>query len=124
MCSARRGSRSAERSDMPIQSDSHAHLTMEAFDPDREQVIERCRAAGLAHVITISSYRGDARRCADLAARHDFIHFAAGLHPHEAKDWSDEVARDLRAAAQSPKAVANGEIGPDYHLHHSTPQDQ
>src|SRR5882724_9195984 len=109
---------------MPIQSDSHAHLTMDAFDADREQVIERCREAGLAHVITISSYRGDARRCADLAARHDFIHFAAGLHPHEAKDWNDEVARDLRAAAIDPKAVAIGEIGLDYHYNHSPPEAQ
>ena len=109
---------------MPIQSDSHAHLTMDAFDADREQVIERCREAGLAHVITISSYRGDARRCADLAARHDFIHFASGLHPHEAKDWNDEVARDLRAAAAEPKAVAIGEIGLDYHYNYSPPEAQ
>ncbi len=109
---------------MPTHSDSHAHLTMAAFDPDREQVIERCREAGLAHVITVSSYRGDAQRCADLAARHDFIHFTAGLHPHEAKDWSDEVARDLRAAAAHPKAVAIGEIGLDYHYNYSEPEAQ
>lgn len=109
---------------MPIHSDSHAHLTMEAFDPDREQVIERCRGAGLAHVITVSSYRGDAMRCADLAERYDFIHFTAGLHPHEAKDWSDEVERDLRTAAAHPKAVAIGEIGLDYHYNRSPPEAQ
>ena len=100
---------------MPLYSDSHAHLTMEPFDPDREEVIARARAAGLAHVVTVSSYRGDAARCADLAARHDVLHFTAGLHPHEAKDWSDEVARGLREAALRPKAVAIGEIGLDYH---------
>ncbi len=63
-------------------SDSHAHLTLEQFDPDREEVIARARDAGLVHVITVSSYLGDSERCADLAARHDFIHFTAGLHPH------------------------------------------
>ena len=104
---------------MPVLSDSHAHLTMDRFDADRDAVIARAREAGLAHVITISSYIGDAGRCADLASRHDFIHFTAGVHPHEAKDWTDEVARDVREAAGRPKAVAIGEIGLDYHYDHS-----
>jgi TatD DNase family protein len=100
---------------MPGYSDSHAHLTLEAFEPDRDAVIARARDAGLEHIVTISSSLGDAARCADLAARHGFIHFAAGLHPHEAKAWTEEVARDLRDAAARPKAVAIGEIGLDYH---------
>ena len=33
-----------------IFADSHAHLTAEAFDPDREAVLERARAAGRAAV--------------------------------------------------------------------------
>jgi TatD DNase family protein len=100
---------------MLVHSDSHAHLTMEPFDADREAVIQRAREAGLRYIVTVSSYRGDAARCADLAARFDFIHFTAGLHPHEARYWSEEVERDLRAAAARPKIVAIGEIGLDYH---------
>lgn len=100
---------------MAAYSDSHAHLTLEPFDPDRDAVIARAREAGLVHLVTVSSYLGDADRCADLAARHDFIHFTAGLHPHEARHWTDDVADGLRAAARRPKAVAIGEIGLDYH---------
>jgi TatD DNase family protein len=98
-----------------MHSDSHAHLTMQPFDDDRDAVIARARDAGLVHIVTISSYIGDAARCADLAARHDFIHFSAGVHPHEAKGWNVEVARGIRDAARRPKAVAIGEIGLDYH---------
>ena len=100
---------------MPVYSDSHAHLTLDAFDGDREEVLARARGAGLRHIVTVSSYIGDAERCADLAARHDFIHFTAGVHPHEAKDWRDPVADGVRRAARRPKAVAIGEIGLDYH---------
>jgi TatD DNase family protein len=104
-------------------SDSHAHLTMEPFDPDREAVIARAREAGLRHVVTVSSYVGDAEKCAALARRHDFIHFTAGVHPHEARLWTDEVAAATREAARRPKCVAIGEIGLDYHYDRS-PRDR
>ena len=103
-------------------SDSHAHLTLEHFDPDREVVIARARDAGIARLITVSSFLGDAEACAGLASRHDFIHFTAGVHPHEAKSWTPEVARAIRQAAARPKAVAIGEIGLDYHYDFS-PRD-
>src|SRR5438445_298822 len=108
---------------MTAHSDSHAHLTMEPFDADRDAVIARAREAGLRYVVTVSSYRGDAARCADLAARHDFIHCTAGLHPHEAKDWSAAIESELRTAAARPKIAAIGEIGLDYHYDYS-PRDR
>ncbi|HYV84486.1 MAG TPA: TatD family hydrolase [Patescibacteria group bacterium] len=109
---------------MPIASDSHAHLTDARFDADRDAVIARARTAGLAHIVTVPTRIGDADRCADLAAAHDFIHFTAGVHPHEAKDWSLEVARALERAARRPKSVAIGEIGLDYHYNMSPPSEQ
>jgi len=109
---------------VPIASDSHAHLTDARFDADRDAVIARARTAGLAHIVTVPTRIGDADRCADLAAAHDFIHFTAGVHPHEAKDWSLEVARALERAARRPKSVAIGEIGLDYHYNMSPPSEQ
>jgi len=103
-------------------SDSHAHLTLEPFDADREAVIARAREAGLVRVITVSSYIGDAPACAALAETHDFIHFTAGVHPHEAKSFTREAAEEVRSAAARPKAVAIGEIGLDYHYDYS-PRD-
>lgn len=113
-----------DRPSLPtVYSDSHAHLTMEAFDADREAVIARARDAGLQHIVTISSYVGDAGRCADLASRHDFIHFTAGVHPHDARHWDAVIAAGIRDAARHPKAVAIGEIGLDYHYDRS-PRDR
>ncbi|HKB07742.1 MAG TPA: TatD family hydrolase [Candidatus Polarisedimenticolia bacterium] len=105
-------------------SDSHAHLTLEHFDPDRDAVIARARAAGLVRIITVSSFIGDAEACAALAARHDFIHFTAGVHPHEAKSFTPEAAEGIRRAAALPRAVAIGEIGLDYHYDFSPREAQ
>jgi len=107
-----------------VLSDSHAHLTLEHFDPDRDEVIARARAAGIERLVTVSSFIGDAAACAELAARHDFIHFTAGVHPHEAKSWTPAVAESIRQAAARPKAVAIGEIGLDYHYDFSPREDQ
>jgi TatD DNase family protein len=114
----------ASRTDAPVFSDSHAHLTDDRFDADRHAAIARAREAGLRHIITVSSRVGDAEACADLAAAHDLIHFPAGVHPHEAKDWSLAVARGIERALGRPKAVAIGEIGLDYHFNYSPPAEQ
>jgi len=104
---------------MPVYSDSHAHLTMDRFDDDRDLVIARAIDAGVRQMITVSSYIGDAGRCAELAARHPALHFTAGVHPHEARYWNAAVKSEVRDAAGRPKAVAIGEIGLDYHYDHS-----
>jgi TatD DNase family protein len=106
-----------------IFTDSHAHLTLEAFDDDREEVILRARAAGLSYLCTIGSLARDAAQAASLADRHDFIYFTAGLHPHDAKLWDDSCPGRLEALSAHPRFVAIGEIGLDYHYDYS-PRDR
>ena len=108
----------------PAWSDSHVHLTDERFASDLDAVIERARAAGLTGLVTVSTYLGDGDRCAELAAAHDFIRFAVGVHPHEAKHWNLEASRAVERAVRRPKAVAVGEIGLDYHYNRSPPKEQ
>ena len=107
-----------------VWSDSHAHLTDERFAADLDAVIARARAAGLARLVTVASRLGDGDACAGLAAAHDFVSFAVGVHPHEAKHWSLETARAIERSARRPKCVAIGEIGLDYHYSLSPPKEQ
>ncbi len=106
-----------------IFTDSHAHLTLDAFDADREEVILRAREAGLRYLCTIGSLARDAEAAAALAARHDFLYHTAGLHPHDAKLWDGASGGRLEALAASPRLLALGEIGLDYHYDHS-PRDR
>jgi len=105
--------------------DTHCHLEMSPFDPDREAVIQRARDAGLEAMITIGSdLKGNVGGVA-LAQKDDFIYAAVGFHPHDAKDFTEDIFNQIKAWT-SPvqevgkrKVVAIGEIGLDYHYDHS-----
>lgn len=110
---------------MPGFIDSHAHLADPAFDPDRADVIERARQAGATSIVCIGESVATARRAAELAAAHPgFVHFTAGVHPHDAAAFAAD--RDIPAirALCERGAVAVGECGLDYHYDHSPRQAQ
>jgi TatD DNase family protein len=104
--------------------DSHAHLDDSDFDPDRTAVIERARAAGLRYILVAGGGAGHDRLESPLAIAesHDWIYASVGVHPHEARHFTDSHAEKIRQLAQHPKVVAVGEIGLDYHYDHS-PRD-
>jgi TatD DNase family protein len=54
----------------------------------------------------------------------DRIYVGAGVHPHHAKDYSDEVEAELKELHKSDKVVAWGEMGLDYHYNQSPPEVQ
>ena len=95
---------------------------MKEFDQDREEVIARSRAAGIEALVTIGSDIEGTLKGADLAERHDSIYCSVGIHPHDAKDFTDKTYRVLRDLAANAKVVAIGETGLDYHYDHS-PRD-
>jgi TatD DNase family protein len=106
--------------------DSHAHLEMEQFDADREQMIARARAAGVETIIAIGSGTGPGSLdCAiQLAEKYPFIYATIGIHPHEAKLASEADFAELAELARRPKVIAWGEIGLDYYYDHSPRERQ
>lgn len=104
--------------------DSHAHLDVADFDPDREAVIERARAAGLKYVLLIADLaRPESITAArELAERHEGFYWAAGIDPHQAAAAREEHFESLLKLAANPKFVAVGEIGLDYY-HDRAPRD-
>jgi TatD DNase family protein len=101
--------------------DSHAHLEMEPFDSDREQMMARAREAGLEKIVAIGSGTGPGSLDCGirLAERHDFLYATIGIHPHEAKLATDTDFRELETLSRRPKVIAWGEIGLDYFYDHS-----
>jgi TatD DNase family protein len=101
--------------------DSHAHLEMEHFDADREQMIARARDAGIEKIVAIGSGTGPGSLdCGlQLAGKYEFIFATIGIHPHEAKLASDADFQELEQLAKRPKVIAWGEIGLDYFYDHS-----
>ncbi|HXH13931.1 MAG TPA: TatD family hydrolase [Alphaproteobacteria bacterium] len=107
--------------------DSHAHLDMPQFDADRPDVIARARQAGVAAILTLGIDGPSSQRAVALAQEYDGVYAAVGVHPHEAKHATPETYKALVALARARSAnriIAWGEIGLDYHYHHSPPEIQ
>jgi TatD DNase family protein len=101
--------------------DSHAHLEMEQFDADREQMIARARENGVEKIVAIGSGTGPGSLdCGiQLAEQYEFIYATVGIHPHEAKLAREADFQELEQLALRPKVIAWGEIGLDYFYDHS-----
>lgn len=116
--------------------DTHCHLDM--YDEDRDAVIHRAKEAGIEALITIGSEPKSNAINLSIAEQYDLVYVSVGIHPHDAKDFTDETQNQLRTwATGSPqpdspliphpsslpsKIVAIGETGLDYHYDHS-PRD-
>ncbi len=103
--------------------DSHCHLADPALAPDTGAVLARARTAGVGHVVAVGENPERARQSIALAERQPGVSATAGLHPHEAKDWTPEVSAWLAETLRHPAVVAVGETGLDYHYDFS-PRDR
>lgn len=107
--------------EVPSFIDTHTHLTFHQFDEDREDVIRRAWDAGLSSVIAVGAGEGIAGNEAAiaLAKRNDRIFATVGIHPHDAKDATEEWYSKLAGLATNERVVAIGELGLDYYHKHS-----
>jgi len=107
-------------------TDSHAHLDMEDFDHDREEVVERAFEGGLQGILCpadLTSRRG-LELTLGLADRFPHLWAAAGVHPHNASLFRREHLDEIRNLAAGNKICAVGEIGLDFHYSLSPPETQ
>ena len=105
-------------------TDSHAHLADERFAADREAVLARARDASVTRILTIAegTRPDECEKTLALTEQHDFLWAAVGVHPHEARRATEKTFDAIEKLAQSPRVLAWGEIGLDYHYDHS-PRD-
>ncbi|HEX9442681.1 MAG TPA: TatD family hydrolase [Candidatus Binatia bacterium] len=104
--------------------DSHAHIQGAEFAGDLAGVVERARGAGVEQIVVVGGAGELSSNEAALAAANAYpgLFATVGMHPHDAKDVSEEVLGKLEALAADPKVVAVGETGLDFYYDHS-PRD-
>ncbi len=106
--------------------DSHCHIDGAEYDADREEVIRRARDAGVTTMLNVGTgdpHSGAFERAVELAEKHTDIYAAVGVHPHDAKLFTDQAEqRLLDLVKHGRQVIAWGEIGLDYHYDHS-PRD-
>src|SRR5947207_4649657 len=95
--------------------DTHAHLDYPDFAPDFDDVLRRANEAGVTRIITIGTSVESSRRAIALAETYSNVYAVIGVHPTTADESGDDVMTPLRELAKSPRVVAIGETGLDYH---------
>jgi len=95
--------------------ETHAHLDYPDFAADFDDVLRRATEAGVTRIVTIGTSLASSRRAVQLAETHPNIYAVIGVHPTSDDDGTEDVMTPLRELAQSPRVVAIGETGLDYH---------
>ncbi len=102
--------------------DSHCHLDFPDFASELGAVVARARAAGVGHLVTISTRVRQFPTYAAITERFSGVSCTVGTHPHNAGEEPDVTAAELVALSRHPRCIAIGEAGLDYHYDRS-PRD-
>ncbi|MES0135947.1 TatD family hydrolase [Mesorhizobium sp. M0016] len=102
--------------------DSHCHLEFPDFTDERAAIVARAKAAGIGHMVTISTRVKRFAQVLEIAESFDEIYCSVGTHPHNAGEELDVTAEDLVRLSAHPKVVAIGEAGLDY-FYDKAPRD-
>ena len=105
--------------------DSHCHIDGEAFDADRDEVVQRAHEAGVVAMLNVGTgdpNSDDLRKAVAVAEKYENVFASVGVHPHDAKLYDDRAEEHLVELTRSNKVIAWGEIGLDYYYDHS-PRD-
>src|SRR3984893_43603 len=100
---------------MTMLIETHAHLDYPDFASDFDDVLRRANEAGVTRIITIGTSIESSRHAVDLAEKYPNIFAVIGVHPTYAEEADEDVVTPLRELAKSPRVVALGETGLDYH---------
>jgi TatD DNase family protein len=96
---------------------------MPQFDADRDEVVARARAAGIAEMLVVGEVDEGAALARSLRVAESYgLPATAGVHPHQARLAGEKTWDEIAGLAREGRIVAIGEIGLDFHYDYS-PRD-
>jgi TatD DNase family protein len=96
--------------------DTHCHLDVAEFDPDRAAVLARTRAAGVTGLVIPAIHRAGWPGLLALCATAADFSPALGLHPVYLDQHQDVDLAALERAIADARPTAIGEIGLDFYV--------
>nr|WP_314741159.1 YchF/TatD family DNA exonuclease [uncultured Haemophilus sp.] len=97
--------------------DSHCHLDSLDYETQHksvDEVIEKAKARGVGHIVSVCTTLGRFEAMKQLTAHRNDVSLSCGVHPLNVDEEPFDYDK-LFAFAQDPKVVAIGETGLDYH---------
>jgi TatD DNase family protein len=108
----------------PMLIDSHCHLDFPDFADDLDAIVARAEAAGISHIVTISTRVRRIQGLLDITARFPNVYCSVGTHPHHADEEDGILPEELIELTKHPKVVALGEAGLDNFYEDGSPEAQ
>lgn len=101
--------------------DTHSHIYDEAFDNDRDAVVERAKLEGVERIVLPAIDGESNERLFDMCRKYrGYVVPLMGIHPTSVNDnprWREELAEVQRLLAEPPQGIGRfygiGEIGLD-----------
>lgn len=95
--------------------DSHSHYDDDAFDEDRDSLLQGLKDKNVGHVIAAASSWDSIEKIINICKKYSFVHPALGIHPENALDLTPDRIPILEDLIRTVKPVAIGEIGLDHY---------
>ena len=103
--------------------DTHAHYNDNAFNRDREDLLDALSDAGVGAVVIPGVDVESSRSALALAESRPWLFAAVGLHPEDCAGCTDVDFDAVRELCRAEKVVAIGEIGLDYYWAENPPRE-
>lgn len=104
--------------------DTHSHYDDDAFNEDREAVLEQIKNDGVIGILNCACSKTSLKTTNELTLKHDFIYGALGIHPSDANDYNEDVKNEIiKLVNENKKILAIGEIGLDYYWDENPERD-
>ncbi|WP_068827249.1 TatD family hydrolase [Pseudomonas sp. BMS12] len=98
--------------------DIGVNLTHPSLARERDAVLARARDAGVRQLVLTGTSLEESENalnfCRELDEAGDTLFSTAGVHPHDASQWTADSARQLRALLVEGPVCAVGECGLDF----------
>ena len=95
--------------------DTHAHYDDEAFQEDRDELLNSLSTHGIEAVVNVGASIQTTKNTLELMKKYPFVYGTVGVHPSETEELNDNLMDWLKHVSGEKKVVAIGEIGLDYY---------
>ena len=104
--------------------DTHSHINFADYKENFDSFIENLKNNEIDNVIIPGVEPSTFDEIITLCEQYNIIYGAIGVHPSEAKTYTDETEKEIYKLCKNEKIIATGEIGLDYYWEQETKELQ
>ena len=104
--------------------DIGANLTHPSFEKDMHSVLNSAKEVGVKRISITGSDLEESIKAAELAKQNSSLISTAGIHPHNAKEYTSSSFTEIIDLLKFEEVKCLGETGLDFYRNYSTPEQQ